>query len=515
MTKCVSLYRRILLSIVLLIGGEVVVAAPITCSRQAFDSYVADAQVLSVAAINEGNGLLQCPSLSEPVVQWQAFLLSMTGNQNAARQLDLKVNGANLDPFVVKAKAGDYTNLLRQVDAHDIRYSNNADALLALARSLTRKGQFVRGREIYQTYLKLRSDDDDATAEFLYSWIWQGDLPSADVQFTAASRWRSRPEFAAQVKRGLDLISQLRQLNGSTTAKAETLPSTPRPDSILSTGVGAYATQDVYLRHTAFAEYAGLIDVRVAGHQIEDLALSQDIELASEASLGFTLSRTRGYRVSAHVGYFSLGESNIFGDLSGTVPLKWQSQLTVGGYRRPLALLLPLTPDASGYMRDAIYIGGKLTRYAEFQVELRKEEYYAPHEWDQLMFKWPFVESTTDEVTLRLPIQYFNQPQPNPEYDTYEVTTLVGAGVGWRRQLANGWDVKLEGDYYLVFMTPRMGGADQDQTGFLSANGEIKIPINEFWSLNANGRLALALDPDYVRRRGEISHGTVGLSYAH
>ncbi|MBM4252632.1 MAG: hypothetical protein FJ146_11725 [Deltaproteobacteria bacterium] len=510
---------RVFLQRTLLISGlvcgvtEAALAAPLNCGRQSLDSYVAAAQVLSVAATNEGASLLQCPALQEQVVQWQAFLLSMTGNQTAARALDVKLTGASqADPFIAKAKAGDYYNLLRQVDAHDVRYANNADALLVLARSLTRKGQFGRGRDIYQTYLKLRPDDDDVTAELLYSWIWQGDLVAADVQFTAASRWRNRPSFASQVQRGHDLIHKLR---GQPSTQSDPIAVASKSDGTLVAGAGAHAISDVYLRHTAFAAYNGLIDVRVAGHQIEDLALTQDLELASEASVGFTLNKSTSYKLAAHIGYFSLGDSNIFGDLSGTIALKWQSQLTLGGYRRPLALLLPLTSDASGYMRDAIYIGGKLTRYAEFHIELRKEEYYAPHEWDQLLFKWPFVESSTDEITLRLPVQYFNQPQPNPEYDTYEVTTLVGAGMGWRRQLANGWDVTLNGDYYLVFMTPRMGGADADQTGLLLAEGAVKIPFNEFWALNATGRLALALDPEYVRRRGEVSHVTLGLSYSH
>ncbi len=504
-------FRMILISLVLLFTSELSLAAGVTCSKQAIDGYIASVQMLSATAIAEGTGLLQCPSFQEQVVQWQAFLLSMNGYKTASQQVDVKSTSPNLDPLIAKAKSGDYSTLLHKFDNHDVRYTNNPDALLVLARTMTRKGQFARGREIYQTFLKLRPDDDDATAESLYSWIWQGDLISAEAQFVAASRWRNRPEFAAQVQRGLDLISKLKGGNPPTT---EIIGSDSKKESLMSVAGGVHAIGEVYLRHTASATYNGVIDVNLSGHQIDDLALSNNSQLASEASLGFTLYRPSGYGLAAHVGYFSLGESNVFGDIRATAPLKWHSQITVGGYRRPLALLLPLTDDASGFMRDAIYVGGKLNRFAEFQVELRKEEEFAPHEWDQLIFKWPYVESATDEVTFRLPLQYFNQPQPNPNYDTYEVTTLVGAGMGWRRQLASGWEVRLDGDYYLVFMTPRMGGSDPDQTGLLVAAGEIKMPFNEFWALHAQGRFAWALDPEYVRRRGEISHATLGLNYS-
>jgi hypothetical protein len=60
-----------------------------------------------------------------------------------------------------------------------------------------------------------------------------------------------------------------------------------------------------------------------------------------------------------------------------------------------------------------------------------------------------------------------------------------------------------------------MGGAEVDQTGVLQATGELKMPLNEIWAIYADGRLVWSPDPEYVRRRGEISHATIGLSYQH
>jgi hypothetical protein len=164
-------------------------------------------------------------------------------------------------------------------------------------------------------------------------------------------------------------------------------------------------------------------------------------------------------------------------------------------------------------MRDGIFLGMKFRKYAELHLELRKEEDYAPHEWDSLILQFPFIDNLSDLLTFRLPIQYYNQPQPNPDYDTYEITSLIGLGVGWQRLFRNGWKMNLVADYSLAFNTPRIGGSEPDQTGVFLTHGELSVPVNELLSVVVNGRFAISQDPNYLRRRGEATGITVGLNY--
>ena len=486
-------------------------AAAVDCSQGAFKSYLAAAQSLQKSAILNGTALLGCPLWQDQTLQWQAFLLAMTGETQASQQLDGgRSAGAEKDALLTRAKTGNYRDLLKKVDDQDPRYAANSKAQLILARVLTRKGQFARGREAYQAYLKLRPDDDAATAEYLYSWIWQGDLTAAAAQFASASRWRSQAGFADQISRGQDLINKLK---GETQAPSVVQSPSPTNSGVFQTIFSIVRIDDVYFRRSVNVSYAGNFDLKLAAHDLHDTALSAASENGNEISSGFTYGSPTGFRLASHLGYFTLGESHYFGDASLAVPVGLGIILSAGGYRTPLALQLPLTPDALGVMRDGIFLGMKFRKYADLHLELRKEEDYAPHEWDSLNLQFPFVDNLSDLVTFRLPIQYYNQPQPNPDYDTYEITSLIGLGVGWQRLFKNGWKMNLVADYSLAFNTPRIGGAEPDQTGVFLANGELSIPINELLNVAVNGRFAISQDPNYLRRRGEFTGVTVGLNY--
>ena len=486
-------------------------AAAVDCSQGAFKTYLAAAQLLQKSAIANGTVLLGCPQWQDQTLQWQAFLLAMTGEVQASQQLDSgRSAGAEKDVVLARAKTGNYRDLLKKIDDQDRRYASNSNAQLILARVLTRKGQFARGREAYQVYLKLRPDDDTATAEYLYSWIWQRDLTAAAAQFASASRWRSQAGFAEQISRGQDLINKLRGEAQTSTVVG----------SVSSGNVGVFETDfkivridDVYFRRSVNVSYEGNFDLKLAAHDLHDTALSAVSENGNEISTGFTYGRPTGFRLAAHLGYFTLGESHYFGDASLAVPVGLGIILSGGGYRTPLALQLPLTPDALGAMRDGIFLGMKFRKYAELHLELRKEDDYAPHEWDSLNLQFPFVDNLSDVLTFRLPIQYYNQPQPNPDYDTYEITSLIGLGVGWQRLFKNGWKMNLVADYSLAFNTPRIGGSEPDQTGVFLTHGELSVPVNELLSVVVNGRFAISQDPNYLRRRGEFTGITVGLNY--
>ena len=58
------------------------------CSQGAFKTYLVAAQLLQKSAIANGTVLLGCPQWQDQTLQWQAFLLAMTGEVQASQQLD-------------------------------------------------------------------------------------------------------------------------------------------------------------------------------------------------------------------------------------------------------------------------------------------------------------------------------------------------------------------------------------------------------------------------------------------
>jgi hypothetical protein len=502
---------RLLLLVGILGSSSAGRAAPDACAESVFNKFVAGAQSLNKAELADGRSLIHCPQWQDQAVQWQAFLIALTGDVASSHQIDGSgVMSPGQDRLLMRAKAGYFRELRQKIDDQDSRYATSPDAQLILARVLTRKGQFARGREAYELYMRLRPDDDAAAIEYLYSWIWQGDLATASAQFTAGAHWSANPGFVAAHGRGQALIAKLGGAEHNEARKSAELAA---EQGVLQTDVSVARIADVYLRRTASINYTGRFDLRLAVHDVEDMALTNTAAMGSEVVIGSHYFHGSGFKMFGHAGYFTLGDDHVFGDGTIELPIGLGITLDAGGYRMPMALLVPLTPEIIGLMRDGIFLGAHFGRYVSLRAELQKEPDSTPHELDTFLGQWPLSEGVSDSLTLRLPVSFESHPQPSPYYDTDALTVLAGLGIGWQRLFTNSWRVNIVADYNLAWVTDRQAQAQTSQTGLLRANANASVPLNELLSLTMTARLAAAQDPNYVRRHNELTSLLLGLSY--
>jgi hypothetical protein len=461
---------------------------------------------------------MACPALAPVALQWEAFLLYMTGDHAGSRRLDLpapKALGSGREAVIARARAGDFRDLLKHIDDQEPGYTTTADAQLALARVLTRKGSFTRGRDAYVSYRRLMPDDDDGELEYLYSFIWEGRLAEAEGQLAGASRWTERPEFTQALQRAKALVARLRA-NGSGGGGAGAGGTADAlVPGIFRAGYGQYTTTQTYRRRTAEVGYLGRFDVRLAGHAIDNLALNAPSTRSSELWGGGGLAFAGIWHASAHGGFFSTGSDHWFGDLSGGATLANGLGADVGGYRTPLALIMPLTPDVGALMRDAAFTTLKWKQYVEVHGELQQELDEAAHEHHTALGRVPLkrVEVPGDDLYLRIPLSYEVNPRPSPNYDSDPKVIQAGAGVEMARPFANRWSLDLVADYDMAFITDRDNTEHTRHDGIIAVSADIMVPIDESFKVELTGRYYRADEDRDLQTQHLVNAVVLSLAY--
>jgi len=482
------------------------------CSKAELDTFAAAAQALDSSAVATGQRLVRCAGLGEPAVQWLAFLLDKTGHHAESLKVDgVLVQKSGRDGVIARARGGNGQELLHLVDEQDPAYTTAADAQLVLARVLTRKAQFGRGRDAYQMYLKVRPDDDAAETERLYSYIWEGTWSEAEAQFLAAEHWSGDAAFKSALARGRALIAKQ-------APKAQTMSGA---NSNEEGGLGGefrgayelYRTPSYYDRRTLGVGYRGLLDLRLATHTINDLGLTQTKANASEVLAGATLGQTTSWYLAAHGGYFSLGSDHYTGDLSVGVPLGGGVMVEAGTSQVPLALQMPLTPDASGLMRDSVYLQLRVLRWLQLRGELQKERNYKPHEAHLALGRLPLRQKDGDELALVAALRFESFPQPIADYDTDLRTLTTGAGFSLDRRFASGWRLASQATYSFSFVTQRDPSRHTKQVGVFDASADAILPLDELLHALISAHYVRAQNDEYVQRHHLNSSVLIGIGY--
>ena len=497
-------------NLVLRLAALIMVYAPpaLACSRGELLTFIAAAQVLEPKAVADGQRLMHCSGQADQAVQWQAFLLDQTGNHAASLKIDAPLAArSGRDGVIARAQAGTYDELLNKIDQHDPAYATAADAQLVLARVLTRKGRFSRGREAYQMYLKVRPDDDDAETERLYSFIWEGNWTQADTEFRGAQRWSAKAEFKAALTRGRTLIGS----HASGTPANDT--DEGQIGDQFQASYGLYRIPSSYDRRTFGVVYQGPVDLRLAAHTIKDLGLTQAKMNANEFSAGAVIGRRTSWYLAAHGGYFSLGSDHYTGDASLGVPLGSLFLIEGGAAETPLALSIPLSPDAAGLMRDSVFVQLSLARFIQLHMELQKEKNYKPHESHSLLGRLPLRQKDAVELAVLAAFTYASYPQPIADYDTALRTLTAGAGFAFDRGFAAGWHLDTQAIYSLAFVTQRDQARHTKQVGVFDATANLSVPMGEMLHALVSSRYVRAQDDEFVRLRHLSSSLLLGIGY--
>jgi hypothetical protein len=497
----------------------VLVAAPLahaaSCGTGDLERFVERAQRGEKAAVATGQALLSCPralGVSERAVQWLAFLYAFTGDQAKARAVDLPEppSGARGPEGVLgRARSGLYRELLGLVDAETPGYATSAEAQLVLARAATRKGAFDRGREAYRVYLSLKPADDDAVCEQLYTWLWQGDYAEAQQQLAEAARYGGSPSLRACIERGASLARS----RGGGRATAAGPSAEDAEAGYWRLDLSTHQVPDLWRRQTARAGHYGPVGLQLAGHALSLDALGNAASRATEARAGGRYLFAETFGVAAEVGFWSPGTRNGFGSAELSLHLPWDLRLAGGARREPLALSVPLVPEARGLMRDTAYLAAGAGPYAELQLSVRKEDDLSAHELHTLLLRLPVQRAGKGDYTsLRAPLAAERHPRPSPHYIADVRTDSIGFGVEMARPLGGRLESKLVVDYSLAFSTLRDPEASRERHGHLDAQLRLAARLVNSCRVHLDGSYHRADDEDAGRRRMLANSLGLGLS---
>ncbi len=488
--------------------------ASAACGAADLEQFVAKAQAADKAALGVGKDLIKCPALRDRAIFWQAFLLAQTGALAESAKLDDPNPGKTVagtrDGTLARARAGQYKDLKARVDDQEPGYANSPEALLVLARVLTRKGDFVGGRDAYLAYLRLIPDHDEVEAELLFGYLWEGNYGEADSRFANAARYQLRPPMAAAVQRGKALAQ--RRL-------AESPKSPPRAErplkGLYKLDVGAHHAQSVFQRRSARATYEGPVDVSVAAHSLDVQSLETYKARASEARFGAHGTLGQTFLLKAHVGYFSPGDDHLLGDAAFGLALFSDLVTEIGATREPLALTMPLIQDDLDLMRDTLFASVRYGRFVEVRSELQKERDYAAHELHSVLARVPVLagEGGGPAVALRLPVSLELFPNPSPNYASEPKTLSIGAGVELFRDYSSRWSLDFVLDYAMETVTLRGTEDRTTNVGVLSTSADVKVPLDDAWKLTGGFRYFRADEEDGVYTRDRLSGIVIGLAY--
>ncbi len=473
-------------------------------SRQAF---LAAAQVRDAAAVAKGEALLACPALKDEAVQWLAFVLAGTGDPARALRLDSEqwkdaARGAksDRDKALAKARAGDARDLEQRVDRREPGFATVPEPQLVLARALVRHGAFERGRAAYLDYLRIAPDDAAVEGEYLYSFIWEGRLVEADGKLGQITN--SAPDELRQTaQRGRALVAKLgggKALGGSTdvavgsvrrtssfAAAGELWPRRFGGPGVSLTG-SLHNWRETGRRRSYAATYTGIVDGKIAAHDLRGESLGRYETRVSEARLGahHDFFDERLF-LDGDVGYVSTAPEK---PLYATQVRVGQPQglgARIGASRSPLALALPLAEADLGLLRDELRAGAGYGRYVELELVMAKETGLAPYERHRLLGRIPLVagEDGGSRVELRLPIGFERHPRPSPHYHADARTRATGVGVEWAAMFAGGLEVSVVADYSLLLVTLRDSGSQEKRANEIAAHLGFAAPLAAGWRL--------------------------------
>ena len=272
----------------------------------------------------------------------------------------------------------------------------------------------------------------------------------------------------------------------------------------------------IWERQTLSVGHEGTLGMRLAGHELRLEALGKGVSRATEARISGRYAYEQSLGVVSEIGFWSPGNKNTFGHGEISVKLPWHVYFLTGLGREPLALNLPLVPDARGVMQDTIYVEGGIERYVELRLAVRKEDSYSPHELHRLLLKWPItVRGPNHFVRMRLPLTVERHPRPSPYYVADVRTDSLGLGVEGQRSWRNRFDIGLTADYSLASATQRDPAATMSRYGVFDAEFQLTARLPSDCRLHLEASYHRVDEEDIGVRRLLANTLGVGIACTH
>ena len=414
--------------------------AAMACGRIELRVFIEAAQQLSERTEQLGQRLLTCPGESIEASQWLSFYRTLQVQPGRPTTFPIapriQVPG-EVGKAIAKAYNGSYTELQTKLDAGDPIYRETPEAPLAVARMLIREQRFREGRAYYEDSLRIRDNSIEAV-EYLYTYIWEGDLERADEELSSA---RGDSYLTAAVERGRRLVQALRGRQATTRQASRSMNDKP----LLTGAVESFVIKDQLRRYGSLLHYQGIVDASwyhdvIAAQVYDEPSLNTD-----ELRLGHELKFGERVTLAGHASYVVHAKRHWAGAASVRFFAPAGMHLTMGGERRFLYRNTPLPKDSLGLTQDEQWLGIGWRTRIDLRIATLKDSDSPRFERYELHLHHPLSR----KISALARLGYETRIVASPNYETYRKTQLFALGANFKHSWDSDWELQAEAVYSL------------------------------------------------------------------
>lgn len=485
--------RGLLILFVLLLKPD----AALACGRAELRRFIEGAQQLNERTEQLGARLLSCPGETAEAAHWIAFYRAVkmpapppaAPVRPAAAQANIQ---GEVGRAITAAYGGSYSALRAKLDAGEPLYRDVPEAALAVGRMLVRERRFAEGRRYYEDFLRIR-DSAAEEAEYIFTFIWEGDLERAQRELNSA---RGDAYLMASVARGQTLVAELKGKKPAAPKGGGQPPA--RREARLAAGAETFVIKDQLRRYSSLVRYRGIVDASWQHHllltQVYDApTLNTDqLRLGREQPLGDY------FTVAAHAAYVVHASKHWGGEASARFRIPSSVMAAVGVERRHLYPSLPLPKTSLGLTQDTQWAELGWDERIVVKTARRTDAQGSPFEEHELNVRQP----VSAETAVLAMAGYGARAVPSPHYETFRKSQRLGIGGLLRRDLDERWGSELEAMYVLRVRQP-YGDAKYLRHSGLELKAGFGSPVGE--SLRFAGQVTYAAE-ETERPSGKVEH---------
>lgn len=427
----------------------------LACGTQELAAFIAAAQSLAPGAESAGLPLLSCPGESAEAGQWLAFYGKVSG-------LSAKAPGVRIiaPPATPKGELGtairaaynnQVTELRDKIDHGDPRFVQSAAAHLALGRALMRLNRFSEGRSAYASYLRLVDHAYREEAEYLYSFIWAGELDQAAREFSSISLTSIPRDHAAAIQRGQALIAKLSPEGSPPTPRQGGQPRKPAYSASSSILLQRQALE----RISGGLEYHGPLSLRWRHHVTKVLIYDRSLANADEFWVGSAKDRGGAFYYRAYAGLFARKRSAWLVDGALGTQAFGGLYAETGINYSPLILTTPLVESRLDLLQSRVYAALGWRDLLHWRSSYLKDGAQgAAFERHELSTQIPLAAKAGDaRISFLGGAAIEARPRPSPDYDSYRRSYHFNLGLGAYAQDTDTWTASGEVRYLMLQST--------------------------------------------------------------
>lgn len=328
--------------------------------------------------------------------------------------------------ILLQAMKGDPSRLNTEVDSQNQRFSQDAEALLILARALAKRKNFASSRIYYSKYLVIKPDDFEIFLESLYTHVWEGQSARALQQLDQAA-----PSLTQPPERQLAFKSSREFFKNRAAQEAQKNVDVAGGSRNIATDYEYYQTSDSLSRHTTslgvnYDAWRG----NVRAHNIKSEPFQTEIEsTVSEASLQFRQALNPSFSLVAQFGVFAAETNSLIVDSLLLYSTPDAGDFGVGVFRQPFAKYMPLETAEFDLMDQAGYAVYSYERFLNYRYEFHQFEDYFPYEKHKLTLTLPMSTPTIHRsFDFRIGMERESHDRPHPLIYSPKAATLIYVG---------------------------------------------------------------------------------------